>query len=158
MRQMDPRPDNSDEGLRIAARLGLEPLPFEGGVFRRTYSSPGMTAIYFLVAGQDFSAIHRMRTSDELFLFHAGAPLRMLLLGSGQEREETIGSDVQAGLVPQLLVPSGIWQGAASTGGWSLVSTVVVPGFDWDDFQLGDRADLTEAFPDWAQHIAALTR
>ena len=25
---------------------------------------------------------------------------------------------------------------------WSLVSTVVVPGFDWRDFTLGDRDEL----------------
>ena len=154
---MPSNPDDSDEGLRIAARLGLEPLPAEGGVFRRTYSSPGMTAIYYLLAGQEFSAIHRLRNSDELFLFHAGAPLRTLLLGSGREREEMIGSDVLAGQSPQLFVPRGVWQGAASTGGWSLVSTVVLPGFDWDDFQLGDRADLIDAFPGWSQQIAALT-
>ena len=130
---------NPDEGLRIAARLGLEPLAAEGGLFRRTYRAGGITAIYYLVAGQDFSAMHRMRTSDELFLFHGGAPLRMLILDTPAGREELLGPDPMSGHCPQLLVPGGVWQGASSSGDWSLVSTVVVPGFEWSDFELGAR-------------------
>jgi predicted cupin superfamily sugar epimerase len=150
MSEPDPR--------RIAERLGLEPLAAEGGLFRRTYTAGGITAIYYLVVGQDFSAMHRMRTSDELFLFHAGAPLRMLILDSAQGREEWLGPDPLAGHAPQLLVPGGVWQGASSTGSWSLVSTVVVPGFQWSDFELAARDQLTAAFPDRAERIAALTR
>ncbi len=149
---------SSADGLRIAARLGLEPLDAEGGLFRRTYTAGGITAIYYLVAGEDFSAMHRMRTSDELFLFHAGAPLRMLILDAPAGREELVGPDPLSGHLPQLLVPGGVWQGASSSGGWSLVSTVVVPGFDWSDFELGDGAELAATFPNRAARISALTR
>ena len=130
----------------------------EGGLFRRTYTSAAVTAIYYLVAGPDFSAMHRMRTSDELFLFHAGSPLRMLILDSPDGREELVGPDPLAGPAPQMLVPGGIWQGASSTGAWSLVSTVVAPAFDWCDFELGDRAGLATAYPNRADRIAQLTR
>ena len=158
------------DGLRIAARLGLAPLDYEGGRFRRTYTSRSVTAIYYLLAAPDFSAMHRMRTSDELFLFHAGAPLRMLILderdaadeGPGRSddpgREEVLGPDPLSGHAPQLLVPAGVWQGASSTGAWSLVSTVVVPGFRWSDFELGDRRGLASVFPAWSARITALTR
>ncbi len=121
------------DGLRIAARLGLAPLDREGGRFRRTYTSGSVTAIYYCLVAPDFSAMHRMRTSDELFLFHAGAPLRMLTLderaaadaGPGRSddpgREEVLGPDPLSGHAPQLLVPAGVWQGASSTvrGAWS---------------------------------------
>src|ERR1700709_930992 len=146
------------QGLLIADRLGLEPLDSEGGRFRRTYTSGAVTAIYYLVAGRDFSAMHRMRTSDELFLFHAGSPLRMLILDSPDGREELGGPDPFAAPPPQRLVAGGIWQGASSTGGWSLVSTVVAPGFDWSDFELGDRAGLVAAYPSRADRIIELTR
>ena len=149
---------DSAVGLRIARALGLEPLDAEGGLFRRTYTSATLTAIYYLVAGQDFSAMHRMRTSDELFLFHAGAPLRMLILDSAAGREELLGPDPLAGHSPQLLVPGGVWQGASSAGGWSLVSTVVAPGFGWSYFELGDRAALATAHPARAARIAQLSR
>ena len=149
---------DDDEGRQVAARLGLQPLDHEGGLFRRTYTSAAVTAIYYLVTGRDFSAMHRMRTSDELFMFHAGSPLRMLVLDSPDGREELVGPDPLAGHFPQLLVPGGIWQGGSSTGGWSLVSTVVAPGFDWSDFELGDRGRLVAGYPNRAQRIARLTR
>ena len=174
---------SSADGLRVAAALGLEPLALEGGLFRRTYSSDTVTVIYYLVAGQDFSAMHRLRTADELFLFHAGAPLRMLLLGGlgglsedpsqgsdglgaggshGSDgwggRDLLLGPDPIAGQLPQVLVPGGVWQGASSTGGWSLVSTMVTPGFRWEDFELADRPTLISAFPHWSARVAALTR
>lgn len=148
----------------MAAALGLEPLPGEGGLFRRTYSSGPVTAIHYLVVAPDFSALHRLR-SDELYFFHAGAPLRMLILPSGEDsraepgaREQLLGPDPLAGHQPQLLVPAGRWQGSSSTGGWSLVSTVVAPGFDWADFELGNRSALVALFPVWSASIAALTR
>lgn len=153
------------EGVRVAAALGLDPLPDEGGLFRRTYSSGPVTAIHYLVAAPDFSALHRLRRSDELYFFHAGAPLRLLILdpapagGGGPEgREELIGPDPLAGHHPQELVPAGAWQGSSSTAGWSLVSTVVAPGFEWADFELGGRAPLAALFRDWTARIDALTR
>ncbi len=82
----------------------------------------------------------------------------MLILDSPDGREELVGPDPLAGHLPQLLVPGGIWQGASSTGGWSLVSTVVAPGFDWSDFELGDRAKLVAGYPNRAERIARLTR
>jgi predicted cupin superfamily sugar epimerase len=145
-------------GQEVAAALGLEPLESEGGLFRRTYTAAGLTVIYYLVAGQDFSAMHRMRTCDELFLFHAGSPLRMLILDTPDGREELLGPDPLSGQHPQLLVKGGHWQGASSTGAWSLVSTVVAPGFEWVDFELGDRAELTARYPHWAQRLDELCR
>lgn len=145
-------------GLRVAAALGLEPLDSEGGLFRRTYSSGGVTAIHYLVAHPDFSALHRLRGSDELFFFHAGAPLSMLILDGAAGRVDLLGPDPLAGQRPQLLVPAGAWQGASSTAGWSLVSTVVAPGFDWQDFELGDREQLSARFPGHGTRIAELTR
>jgi predicted cupin superfamily sugar epimerase len=164
----DPLPGSPDDpatGVRIAAALGLAPLDSEGGLFRRTYSSDGVTAILYLVARPDFSAMHRLRASDELYFFHAGAPLRLLVLaaagegGAGvQSRDVLLGPDPLAGQHPQLSVPAGAWQGSSSTSGWSLVSTVVAPGFQWHDFELGDRRGLTDRFPDFTARIAELTR
>ena len=69
-----------------------------------------------------------------------------------------VGPDVAAGQQPQLHVPAGWWQGSSADGPWSLVSTVVSPGFDWHDFALGDRAELTALAPAAAGRIAELTR
>jgi predicted cupin superfamily sugar epimerase len=48
-----------------------------------------------------------------------------------------LGSDVEAGQHPQVLVPAGHWQRARPRGVEpTLVSCVVVPGFDFADFAL----------------------
>jgi predicted cupin superfamily sugar epimerase len=135
-------PLDSDElaaAEALAAELDLELLPLEGGLFRRTFSGTGGTAILFMLIGDDFSAMHRL-ASDEIYFHHSGSPLRMLLIDpDGRPREVIIGPDVHAGQQPQFLVPANWWQGSSTDGAWSLVSTVVMPGFEWSDFVLGDR-------------------
>lgn len=151
-------PDAAAPAHAIAAALGLEPLPLEGGLFRRTFTGSGATAILFMLIGADFSALHRLH-SDEVYFFHGGAPLRMLLIEpDGTHHEVLVGADVIAGQHPQVHVPAGWWQGSSAAGPWSMVSTVVSPGFDWHDFALGDRAELTALAPAAAGRIAELTR
>lgn len=146
------------EGERVAELLGLEPLPDEGGLFRRTHIDAHSSAIYFLLIAPDFSALHRL-TATETYHWYAGSPLRLLLLGDdGRVAEPVLGPDLAAGQRPQIVVPAGTWQGSSSTGEWSLVGTTTAPPFDWEGFELGERAALSAAYPDAAERIAALTR
>ncbi|MGF1450860.1 MAG: cupin domain-containing protein [Opitutales bacterium] len=159
--------------------LGLEPLPVEGGYYRETYraseevprevlperygqSRALATAIYFLVTPAKFSSMHRLPT-DELWFFHAGDPLEMLLLYPGGAGEcVCLGSDFAAGEQPQLTVPMGTWQGArpspGGTRGFSLVSTVMSPGFEFADLHPATRGELLNGWPSFAEMITALTR
>ena len=65
----------------------------------------------------------------------------------------------------QALVPAGSWQGARLAGGphlpadyaWSLVSCVVTPGFDFADFEMGERDALLAAYPQHAEVVGALS-
>jgi predicted cupin superfamily sugar epimerase len=69
------------------------------------------------------------------------------------------------GLLSLALVPAGSWQGARLAGGphlpadsaWALVSCVVTPGFDFEDFELGDREALLASFPQHAGLVRELT-
>jgi predicted cupin superfamily sugar epimerase len=156
--------DGMATGEALAAALDLELLPLEGGLFRRTFTGGGATAILFMLIGKDFSAMHRLH-SDEIYFHHSGSPLRMLLIDPGGEAQEVIiGPDAQAGQHPQFHVPAYWWQGSSTDGPWSLVSTVVTPGFDWHDFVLADRdtlADLVAArggSPDVITRVQQLTR
>lgn len=123
----------------IVRQLDLAPHP-EGGHYRETVRLPAepgerspMTAILFLLDAGERSHWHRVDAA-ELWLFHAGAPLTLRI---GEEPPVTLGSDVAAGQQPQVLVPAGAWQAAeADGGGWSLVSCVVAPGFDFAGFEL----------------------
>jgi predicted cupin superfamily sugar epimerase len=137
-----------------AADLNLQPHP-EGGWYAETYRhADGVelpegdrslgTAIYFLLLPGESSAWHRV-ASDELWFHHRGGPLRLFLGGSAgtpdsELVEILLGSDISVGQRPQLLVPGGAWQAARPVDEAVLVSCVVVPGFDFADFELGGPA------------------
>lgn len=147
--------DTVAQGRTLAESLDLELLPLEGGLFRRTFTGGGATAILFMLVGDDFSAMHRLH-GDEIYFHHAGSPLRMLLIEpDGAHREVLIGDDARAGQHPQFHVPAHCWQGSSVDGAWSLVSTVVMPGFDWHDFVLGERDELIELVSGHAGTAAA---
>jgi predicted cupin superfamily sugar epimerase len=84
-------------------KLGLIPHP-EGGYYRQTYraeltidqaalpasfggSLEASTAIYFLLGGNDFSALHRLR-SDELWHFYAEGTLVVQVIAEGGQYSE----------------------------------------------------------------------
>jgi predicted cupin superfamily sugar epimerase len=161
---------------QIIERLQLVPLTIEGGYFRETYRAPVViqaaglpdqfttdrntsTAIYYLLTPDTFSAIHRVK-SDELFHFYAGDPVEMLqLLSDGNGRIVTTSNNLAAGHEPQLVVPAGVWQGCRLEpgGAWALMGCTVSPGFDYADFELANREDLTRAYPEFSEFIAALS-
>lgn len=135
-----------------ARGLGMQRHP-EGGWFAETWRSttsvdvPGYpapralgTAIYFLLLRDEESAWHRVR-SAELWFHHRGAVLELRLGGAGDHPVDVtthrLGPDISAGESPQLLVPPGHWQAARPIGEEPvLVSCVVVPGFEFADFDL----------------------
>ena len=133
-----------------ARELGLQPHP-EGGWYAETYRHlDGVerpegkrslaTAIYFLLLPGESSAWHRV-ASDELWFHHRGGSLRLFVGKSPDSYEERrLGPDVAGGERPQLLVPAGAWQAARPVDEAVLVSCVVVPGFDFEDFTLGGPA------------------
>jgi predicted cupin superfamily sugar epimerase len=65
------------------------------------------------------------------------------VLGGDAEAPELVqglvlGPDVAVGQRPQQLIPSRHWQAARPVDDAVLVSCVVVPGFDFEDFTLSD--------------------
>lgn len=142
----------------IVELLQLEPLPEEGGMFRQTYRDGHSTAIYFLLADGDFSALHRL-SGAEVYHWYAGDPVGLLLLHPGGRAEEVVlGPDLRAGQRPQHPVPGGVWQGSSSRGSWSLLGTTMAPEFAWEGFELGERTALQREYPAFAERIGRLTR
>lgn len=139
-------------------RLGLEPLEHEGGHFAQNHLDAHSSAIYYLLAQPDFSALHAL-ASVEVYHWYAGSPLNLLLLHpDGRREERLLGPDPAAGQVPQLAVPAGVMQGSSPVGEWCLVGTTMAPPFEWEGFTLGDRATLQAAHPECAERITELTR
>jgi predicted cupin superfamily sugar epimerase len=161
----------------IIRLLGLRPLPEEGGYYREIYRSeellsPGSlpdrfgagravaTSIYYLITPEAFSALHRL-ASDEVFHFYLGDPVEMLRLRpSGAGDLLLMGCDLATGQRPQVVVPRKTWQGCrlAAGGEYALMGCSVAPGFDFEDYEHGDRQALLHAYPAFAEAILRMTR
>ena len=127
-------------------------------MFAQTLVDEHCTAIYYFTEPGQFSALHRL-DSTEVFHHYAGAPARMLLLHpDGTVTEPVLGSDFAAGERPQVIVPAGVWQGTSSLGAWTLLGTTMAPGFTWEGFELGEADALVARWPDAEARIRELTR
>lgn len=160
----------------LIERLGLVPHPEEGGFFVETWRSERQvaaealggvyagprsvgTAIYYLLTPDTCSALHRLK-SDEVFHFYLGDPVEMLHLHpDGSHARVVLGTDLDAGMAPQVVVPAGVWQGARLVDGGTvaLLGCTVAPGFDYADYDHGRRADLLQGWPAARAMIERLT-
>ena len=130
------------DAAAVIAALGLQPHP-EGGWYRETFRAPAsgarcaVTAIHFLLEAGQQSHWHRV-DADEIWCWHAGSPLALGIApgAGGAARWQSLGGDVLSGDAVQAVVPAGDWQAARAGTGWSLVSCVVAPGFDFAGFVL----------------------
>lgn len=149
----------------------------EGGWFRETYRAgetipeAGLpprfqgerafsTAILFMLEQGDISALHRLK-SDEVWHFHEGGPLAVhVITPAGNYLKILLGRNPGNGEHFQAVVLAGSWFGAepAGSGEFSLVGCTVSPGFDFSDFEMARRAELTALFPEHSALIGRLTR
>jgi predicted cupin superfamily sugar epimerase len=149
----------------------------EGGSFRETYRSPlllpaatlpatfkgdrtASTGIYFLLEYEDFSAFHRI-AADEMWHYYDGITLTIYEIKPGGELVvHQLGKHVHLGEKLQLVITAGSWFGSRVevVDGYTLVGCTVAPGFDFADFELGDRAALQAEYPAHAGIIEELTR
>ena len=158
------------------AALSLRPHP-EGGHYRQShvadetiaadalparYDGPRVhaTVIYFLLAHDEISHLHRLR-SDEVWHFYRGAALRVHVFApDGGYRAYRLGHDLAGGERCQLVVPRGHWFGAEgiADSGFALVGNTVAPGFDFADFELARAEALTAAYPGHADLVHRMCR
>ncbi len=164
---------------QLIGHLQLEPLTFEGGMFRQTYVAQESiaaqtlparygaprsfgTAIYYLLTNDSnsFSALHRLLT-DEIYHFYLGDPVQMLLLHpDGRGERIVLGPDILHGQHVQFTVPRGVWQGSRLVpgGSFALLGTTMAPGFDLADWEEGKRDVLMREYAKHAEFIRSLTR
>jgi len=134
------------------------------------------TAIYFLLRGSQFSAFHRLK-SDEIWHFYEGTPLNIFILEKrGTLKKIKLGLNPETGEQPQAVIKANSWFAAglanrkseiASHGlvrpwrknrkFYALIGCTVAPGFDFADFELGDREVLCRKFPEHRRLITRLT-
>ena len=129
----------------LIERLQLQPHP-EGGWYRETWRADapegaraGATAIHFLLEQGQASHWHTVDAA-EIWLWHAGSSLLLSRAPGDDEPVETVrlGGNVLGGEVPQYIIAPGHWQAAEADRGWTLVSCVVAPGFEFSGFVLAE--------------------
>jgi uncharacterized protein len=143
------------EILQLIDKLQLQPHP-EGGFYRETWRSnlhlpqfilpaaytgdrSAGTAILFLLPTGHFSRWHRVR-SAELWFHQAGDPLE-LVMAETLDGETQITIQIGRDYAFQAIVPPDRWQKAKpipGDAGYALVACVVVPGFDFADFDMSN--------------------
>ena len=138
----------------LAVELGLEPHP-EGGWYRRTWTSPvpvtvvdadgtervrpAATLIHFLLPAGEFSAWHRV-ASSEIWIWNGQGTVQLELGGDGDEPDTdqtpVLGGRLQRGERTQVMIPAGVWQRTVPSDDDALASCLVSPGFDFADFSM----------------------
>lgn len=139
----------------IRQRLGMRPIPGEGGWFAPGPRVQELSSITVLLTDEPggFSAMHQLAV-NEGWQWLDGAPVALLRLRPRVRGVLNLLDEQNR----QILVRSGTWQGAASMGQWSLLSCWCSPAFRDSAFTLGERSELVAAFPSWQREIEALTR
>lgn len=156
--------------LTYIESLALKPHP-EGGWYRETYHSDAQffdsgsqaaryyyTSIYFLLDDRHPSHFHKLN-HDELWFYHDGAPITIHCIApDGNYYHVSLGPDVLADERLQFDVPQNTIFAAEITtpNAFGLVSCVVAPGFDFQDFVLSDRTTLLAEYPGLAETIDRL--
>jgi predicted cupin superfamily sugar epimerase len=150
---------------QLIEQLDLKPHP-EGGYYKETYRSIEntngnrslMTSIYFLLTSDNVSHFHKIK-SDEHWFYHAGDSLTVHLLNENGHEELKLGPNFENGEAFHHIVPKNTIFGSSieKENGFSLVSCVVAPGFDFEDFELLNSTELLRHFPDEKEIITKLT-
>ena len=130
----------------LLSTLNLRPHP-EGGhyvelhrsarrieVLERKVERSAITAIYFLLAGGEYSRWHRVM-SDEMWHYHEGDPIELAMFDQRGLRRVRLGP-VSHETRPTAVVPAGTWQTGRTTGAYTLITCTVGPGFEFNDFAL----------------------
>ena len=127
----------------IVDLLKMQPHP-EGGFYAETFRDDvtdaqgraASTLIYFLLPDGVISRWHKV-DAVETWHWYAGAALELSISTDGTSTQVVrLGNDLVGGERPQGIVPREAWQQARSLGEWTLVGCTVVPGFQFEGFEM----------------------
>ena len=156
-------------------QLNLKPHP-EGGFFKEVYRSGEIilpeglpprfikgrsvsTSIYFLLDGKQVSNFHKLK-SDEIWHFYDGCGVKIYVIDVDSVLKEfKLGKDLENGEKLQAVIANNNWFAAEllNNNSFSLVGCTVSPGFDFEDFEPGEREVLIRLFPQFTDLIEKFT-
>ena len=145
-------------------KLDMVPHP-EGGFYTRPFISkekyvrhdiPGVssserklwTSEYMLFEPDMIMTFHTLR-SESVWYFHCGDPIKFYLISpEGDVHIKQLGIDLSQDNSPQIQIPKNYAIAIeASKGCYTLIGTMISPGFDMDDLKVYKREDLLSRHP-----------
>jgi predicted cupin superfamily sugar epimerase len=173
----------------IIKKLGLEKHISEGGYFKETYRSPDIlsykgfhnkihedeisketfypekmrpasTLIYYLLVGNQYSTIHRVK-SDEIWHFYLGSPVTLHIINKDRVSPRIqLGNNLENGENIHYVVTKDTWFCAEvnNKSSFALMGCTVSPGFDFEDFELGNQDELILQYPQHKELIVRFTK
>jgi predicted cupin superfamily sugar epimerase len=158
----------SDRVIELDVQKGKKEQENKDEKFKSSFSSSSSprsisSTIYYLLKGGQISALHRLKSADEIWHFYAGSSLTIYIIEEERTRklgEFRLGNSIEGCDMFQLVVRRGSWFGAIvnDPSSYSLVGCTVSPAFDFEDFELGQRENLVNMYPEYKQIIEKLTR
>ncbi len=147
----------------------------EGGYFKETFRADEKTgaaqlpdrysadrcistSIYFLLTTESVSNFHRLN-SDEIWHFHTGGAARIHIISpEGVHGYKDIGALLEDGQQLQVIIPRHSWFAAeVISEDYILVGCTVAPGFEFEDFELAQRSELSKQHPELGSLIERFT-
>lgn len=142
---------------------GLEEHP-EGGHFAEVYTAPFETggrplagSIYFLLDGGELSHFHEI-DCDEIWYWHEGCGMKITVLTDGGREEILLGPDTGRCERAMAVIPAGSVFAAENlrSDGYTFVSCVTTPQFEYSGFRLIGKDELRERWPELVSELGYL--
>ncbi len=118
-----------------------------------------LTTCYYLLTNRDRSIFHKLK-SDELWHFYCGGPVDLFTIDQkGNLSVTVLGPDMHKGHVFKHLIRPDTWFGALpqKETPYAFFGCSVFPGFEFCDWQPGDRVFLKNLCPSLSDVIDLLT-
>ncbi|MCR5748094.1 MAG: cupin domain-containing protein [Lachnospiraceae bacterium] len=136
----------------------------EGGSFSEVYTAPfekdGRAlagSIFFLLDKEELSHFHEI-DCDEIWYFHEGCGLKITVLNDEGMQQYLLGCDTDKGERSMVLIPKGSSFAAENLqkDGYTFVSCVTTPKFEYSGFRMIGKEELKNRFPEFAEDIMYL--
>jgi predicted cupin superfamily sugar epimerase len=121
---------------------------------------PASTLIFYLLVGNQYSAIHRVK-SDEIWHFYLGSPVTIHLINEDHISPRIqLGNNLENGENIHYVVTKDTWFCAEiyNKTSFALMGCTVSPGFDFEDFELGNKDKLILQYPQHKDLIERFTK
>jgi len=108
------------------------------------------TCIYYLIKENERSSFHKLK-SDEIWIYLYGKPITIYIISNNNKLKKIkLGTNIDQKEKLITHIQKDNWFAASlndkSSGSFALVSCIVVPGFEFDDFLLGNRKYLLKKY------------